>query len=122
MNKFSKRSLAKLETCHEDLQRLFNEVIKRQDCTVLSGTRDEETQNKLFDEGRSKLRYPKSKHNSFPSAAVDVVFYPIDWNDIPKHIDFMNLVKRIAEEMDIDIQAGGDWKHFKDYVHYERKK
>ena len=39
--------------------------------------RGEEEQNRLFDAGVSKLRYPNSKHNESPSRAVDFQPYPM---------------------------------------------
>ena len=44
MPKFGNRSKQRLETCHEDLQEIFNEVIKYFDCSVLCGHRGEEDQ------------------------------------------------------------------------------
>ena len=81
MPRFGKRSRENLSTCHEDLQKVFNEVIKHVDCSVLEGHRDERTQEKLFSEGKTKVHYPMGRHNTEPSRAVDVVPYPIDWND-----------------------------------------
>ena len=109
MPKFSKRSLDKLNTCHPDLQKLFNEVIKYMDCTILCGYRDKEFQNKAYKEKRSKLKYPRSKHNKIPSLAVDVVPYPIDWNNINMFYFFAGFVKRTAISLGIPIRWGGDW-------------
>jgi peptidoglycan L-alanyl-D-glutamate endopeptidase CwlK len=44
MPQFGKDSLTKLSTCHPDLQKLFNEVIKHYDCTILEGHRSDEDQ------------------------------------------------------------------------------
>ena len=51
MPKFGRKSRERLSTCHEDLQDLFNEVIKYVDCSVLEGHRSQERQDKLYDEG-----------------------------------------------------------------------
>ena len=51
MPKFGSRSKRNLVTCHEDLQDLFNEVIKYVDCSVIEGHRSKERQNKLYEEG-----------------------------------------------------------------------
>jgi peptidoglycan L-alanyl-D-glutamate endopeptidase CwlK len=80
MNKFSQRSLDNLETCHMDLQVLFNEVIKYFDCTITEGHRGEVAQNKAFAEGKSKLKWPHGNHNKFPSMAVDAYPCPIELN------------------------------------------
>ena len=81
MPKFGRRSKERLATCDEKLQKVFNEVIKHVDCSVLEGHRSEERQNKLYEEGKTKVKYPKGRHNASPSLAVDVAPYPIDWND-----------------------------------------
>ena len=75
MPKFGQTSKENLSTCHEDLQRLFNEVIKHWDCSVTEGYRNEERQNKAYRGGKSKVKYPNGKHNRVPSNAVDVVPY-----------------------------------------------
>ena len=49
---FSKRSQEKLDSCDSHLQVLFNEVIRRRDCTILEGRRGRVRQNKLFEEGK----------------------------------------------------------------------
>lgn len=54
---YSERSKKRLETCHEDLQKLFNEVIKHFDCTILCGHRGQEEQDKAFAEGMS-FKFP----------------------------------------------------------------
>ena len=130
MPKFGIRSKRNLYTAHPDLIRLFEEVVKSFDCTVIEGHRSKERQNKLFDEGKSKLKYPKGKHNATPSNAVDVAPYPIDWDDTERFIYFAGFVKGIASQMDINIIWGGDWNNntqlkdnnFQDLVHFELKK
>jgi hypothetical protein len=41
MPKFGRKSRNQLSTCHEDLQALFEEVVKYFDCSVLEGHRGE---------------------------------------------------------------------------------
>jgi len=81
MPHFGKTSRKRLATCHEDLQLVFNEVIKHFDCTIVCGHRGEADQNDAFERGNSKLRFPQSKHNQWPSLAVDAVPWPINWDD-----------------------------------------
>jgi len=129
MPKFGSKSKQRLSTCHEDLIDLFNEVIKYFDCSVLEGHRNEEDQNKYFEEGKSKVKFPKGKHNASPSNAVDVVPYPVDWNDTDRMYYFAGIVKGIAATMEINIRWGGDWNNdtqvkdtkFKDLPHFELK-
>ena len=48
MPKFGKKSKERLETAHPYLKEIFNEVIKKIDCSVLEAYRDEATQNKYY--------------------------------------------------------------------------
>ena len=127
MPRFSKKSLSKLETCDKRLQDLFLRVVKKFDCTIIEGHRSKDRQNKLFDEGKSKLKYPKGKHNATPSKAVDVAPYPIDWNDRERFTYFAGYVLGIAYQMGLKIRWGGDWdmdtqvkdNNFDDLPHFE---
>jgi len=127
MPKFGKTSKFRLGTCEEDLQKLFNEVIKHFDCSVLEGHRGQKEQDKYFNEGKSKLKYPNGRHNAIPSRAVDVIPYPVDWEDTNRMYYFAGIVKGLALSMGISIRWGGDWDgdtevkdtKFKDLPHFE---
>ena len=117
--KFSKKSLDALSTCDIKLQKIFREVINHRDCTVLEGFRNQEKQDKAFKEGKSKVKWPNGKHNKTPSQAVDVVPYPINWDDKQGFTEFGNFVMGVACGMGINIDWGGKWKTFQDSPHYE---
>ena len=127
MAKFSDQSLSRLKSCHPLLQQVFNEVVKKVDCSIIEGYRDQATQNKYFKEGSSKVQYPDGKHNKIPSLAVDVAPYPIDWKDTSRFYYFAGYVKGIAHNLKIPIRWGGDWdqdndfkdQKFNDLVHFE---
>lgn len=127
MPKFGTRSTNNLATCHEDLQKLFNEVIKHFDCSVICGHRGQEEQDKAFHEGYSTLKFPASKHNKMPSLAADVIPYPVDWEDHKRFYMFVGIVRGIAAEMKIPIRCGADWdgdmevkdQRFHDLPHFE---
>lgn len=127
MCKFSERSKENLRECHPDLQLLFMRVISVFDCAVIEGFRSEAEQNKAYHAGKSKLKWPQSKHNQVPSRAVDVVPYPVDWNDRERFVYMAGIVKGIASEMGISIRWGGDWdsdndlndQSFHDLPHFE---
>lgn len=127
MPQFSIKSKGRLESCDPRLAALLEEIVKHYDCTVLQGHRDEETQNRYFDEGRSKVRWPDGKHNSQPSMAVDVAPYPIDWEDKQRFYLFSGYVLGTARQMGINLRWGGDWdgdwdirdQTFDDLVHFE---
>lgn len=118
MPKFGKKSLDKLADCHEDLQRLANELIKEMDVTVLCGYRGKEEQDQAFIDGNSKLRWPNSKHNKKPSLAVDLAPYPVDFKDLKRFIDMCALIEKIAEKLGLKIILGRDFS-FRDYPHVE---
>ena len=70
-------SLARLGTCHPLLVTLFQRTIKRadlpHDLSIICGHRNKTDQDAAFAAGRSKVRWPRGKHNKTPSLAVDVV-------------------------------------------------
>ena len=127
MPRYSKRSKERLASCDERLQNVFNEVIKHVDCSVLEGHRSKERQNKLYDEGRTKVKYPNGRHNISPSKAVDVTPYPVDWEDRERQTLFAGFVIGIARGMGIRLRWGGDWdmdfqvmdNRFDDFPHFE---
>lgn len=127
MPKFSELSLRQLETCHPDLQRLFKEVIKHFDCRIVEGHRGRIRQNELYEIGKSKVDWPNSRHNSYPSEAVDVVPYPVVWEDTKRMYLFCGFVLGLAKMMEIPIRLGADWdgdtevrdQKFNDLPHFE---
>jgi len=144
---FSEESKNELETCHPDLQRLFNKVAENYNCTIFQGERGEEAQNYCFKNGLSKVKYPGSKHNTKPlSEAVDSGPYPIRYPDenimrdmtaaekeqierLKRWIHFCGYVKGVADTMGIKIRQGIDWngnnvftdQKFDDLPHCELK-
>lgn len=128
MNKFSKKSKEKLDTCHPDLRRLFNEVIKHYDCTIICGHRGKEEQDEAVRSGHSKVSWPNSKHNQLLSLAADVVPYPLkSWNDREPFVHFAGFVQGLSVSMGIKIRWGGDFnmnnnlkdQSFHDLPHFE---
>ena len=119
MPDFSKKSYNNLVTCHSNIQAVMKKAIEIIDFSVLCGYRDEVEQNRLEEAGKSQVRYPNSKHNIYPSMAIDIAPYPIDWKDITRFKNLANLIKQIALMEGVAIEWGGDWKNFKDYPHYQ---
>ncbi|MEQ3620554.1 MAG: hypothetical protein ABNH42_04345 [Marinobacter sp.] len=133
MPAFSNRSNERLNTCHDDLQRIMREVVKEFDCTILCGHRDEASQNRMVAEGKSQVHWPDGKHNSMPSQAVDVAPYPINWHDRERFHYFAGYVMGVAERLRQEgkirsyLRWGGDWSmdtqvkdnRFDDLVHFE---
>jgi peptidoglycan LD-endopeptidase CwlK len=128
---FSARSRDQLATCDQRLQVILNEAIKLVDFSVIEGHRGEEAQNKAFDKGLSKVRWPNGKHNSFPSRAVDIAPYPIDWSEraaaLARFAFISGVIHTIAARLGIAIRFGWDWNRnldprdesFLDWPHVE---
>ena len=122
MNHFSEISKSRLETCHNDLRVLFAHVIQDYDTTIVEGHRDAAAQNKAFAEGKSKLKYPFSKHNKQPAEAVDAAPYingRVDWKR-DNLLIFAGYVLGTADHlfrigvMSHRIRLGADWDKDKD--------
>lgn len=142
MYKFGSKSKEKLDTCHSDLQKICNEVIKYFDFSILEGERTLEQQQIYFKEGKSKLDgiNKKSKHQSSPSMAVDIMPYKENTNafsgkelDTRRFYFMMGVVKmcaiKLLEDGEIThkLRFGLDWdgddvfddQNFHDMPHME---
>ena len=126
---FGRKSKERLNTCDSNLQKVFNEVIKHVDCSILEGHRSKDRQNKLYEEEKTKVKYPDGRHNRQPSSAVDVTPYPVDWKDRERQTLFAGFVIGVASQMGINLRWGGDWdqdfqvvdNRFDDFPHFELK-
>jgi len=148
MYSFGKRSRERLDTCHDDIIAIMEEVIKVYDVSVIEGIRTAEKQAEYFETGRSKLDgvHKKSKHqdNGFgKSEAIDIMPYKKGTNafsgkekDNRRFYFMMGLVKmaaaKLLEEGKIthDVRFGLDWdsdniytdQNFDDLPHFELRK
>jgi peptidoglycan L-alanyl-D-glutamate endopeptidase CwlK len=129
--KYSQKSQEKLNTCHPDLQRLFNEAIKHVDITIIDGVRTKEQQEEYVKTGKSKTMNSKHlKQADGYSHAVDAMPFPIDWNNTSRNYLFAGFIKGLAVSMGINIRMGADWdgdfdtkdQTFHDVPHFELKK
>jgi peptidoglycan LD-endopeptidase CwlK len=133
MPRFSENSLKHLESCHPDLQILFLQIVNDFDCSIVCGHRCKEDQDRVFKDGFSQVEYPNSKHNDYPSMAVDVIPYPTGYNDDKTSRHFVGYVLGVAAEMKRQgliehyVKSGIDWdgdrdlndQKFKDLPHFE---
>lgn len=134
MPAFGTRSRMNLEGVDPRLVRLFEEVVKGFDCTVLSGVRTAKEQADLYASGRTKPGpiltqkdgvHKRSNHQG--GKAVDVAPWPIDWKDSKRFYHFAGYVRGVAGQMGIDARWGGDWdsdtelhdQSFYDLPHFE---
>jgi peptidoglycan L-alanyl-D-glutamate endopeptidase CwlK len=142
MYKFGNRSKENLKTLHQDLQLILNEVIKYYDFSIIEGHRTLETQQKYFSEGKSKLDgiTKKSKHQYYPSRAVDIMPYKKGTNafsgneyDERRFYTLMGMIKLCASQLKDkglithSVRFGLDWdgddtyrdQTFHDLPHFE---
>lgn len=116
MPHFGTTSAGRLATCHKDLQTVMNHAIEHgPDFSILCGHRSKEDQNKAFEEGKSQLKWPQSRHNTDPSEAVDLAPYPIDWDDQNRFRVLAGYLQGVADvlysngEISHRLRWGGDW-------------
>lgn len=132
MPHFIRKSIDRLNSCDPRLQLICHEAIKIYDFTVIEGYRDKERQTLYYNEGKSKTKYPNSKHNKKPSQAVDIAPYNpiirgIDWNDKESFHLLAGIMFGVAHSHDIALRWGGDWdgdwnlrdQTFYDLPHFE---
>lgn len=132
MYKFGKSSEDRLESVNPDLVKVCRRVLGYGilDATVVQGRRSKEDQDRAFKEGKSKLKYPQSRHNSDPSEAVDIAPFingKISWNT--HHcLVLAGLMIAAASELGVKVRWGGNWDRdgepvtdqtFNDLVHFE---
>ena len=111
------RSLQNLSGVHPDLVAVVKLAITitEQDFTVIEGIRNINRQRELYKAGKSTTM--NSRH--ITGHAVDMVPWPVDWNDLKRFEVMSEAMKAAAEELDIPIVWGGDWKSFYDAPHFE---
>lgn len=131
MPRFSKASEAQLATLHPDLRRVLREAIRFIDFTIVEGHRGKAAQDAAYAKGNSQVKWPKGNHNSFPSRAVDVTPYPVDWSDTAAQAERLcylaGHIRGIAFTLGVRLRWGGDWdqdddtrnERFRDRYHLE---
>lgn len=109
MPAFSTLSEQRLQTCDPRLQAILKEAIRHVDFTIMCGFRGPDEQEDAYRTGRSKVRWPNSKHNRRPSVAVDLAPFPVDWTDTARFARLAGYIERIAHEQGIKLRWGGDF-------------
>ena len=119
MPSFSKTSLRRLAELHPDLQTVLREAILVTDFSIICGHRGEDEQEAAYASGHSHLHWPMSRHNATPSLAVDLVPWPIDWQNIKRFYFLAGVLFACAHKLGIKLAWGGNWKSLKDFPHFE---
>lgn len=115
--KLGTRSKQSLSGVHVDLVAVVKRAIEitEVDFSVIEGIRNIERQRQLVKDGKSTTL--NSRH--LTGHAVDMVPYPVDWEDLERFESMAVAMKLAAEELEIPIVWGGDWKTFYDAPHFE---
>ena len=115
--KLSIRSLQNLSGVHPDLVAVVKRAIQitEVDFTVIEGVRSRERQKQLVAKGASKTL--NSRH--ITGHAVDMVPWPVDWDDLERFEIMADAMKQAADELGIDVEWGGDWRTFYDGPHFQ---
>jgi len=130
-HKFSQRSRQALLEVHPALVSVVELALKKteQDFMVVEGVRSPERQRQLYAQGRTApgpkvtwtLNSNHFKKSDGYGHAVDLVPYPVDWDDIDKFKAISLAMFDAAQELCVKIEWGGNWKKNKDYPHFEYK-
>jgi peptidoglycan L-alanyl-D-glutamate endopeptidase CwlK len=134
--KYGRKSRKQLDTVTGNLQAVFERVLALGliDITIVQGRRSKYLQTKYFNEGKSRVKWPNSKHNvknpDDLARAIDAAPYvngAASWD--PRHCIFLaGLVLAVAALMDVKVRWGGNWdmdgepitdQDFQDLVHFE---
>lgn len=115
----SQRSLDALKGVHPNMVRVVKRAIQitQQDFLVTEGVRTPERQRQLYAQGRTapgpKVTWTlQSNHfvqKSGYGHAVDLVPFPVDWNDRRKFHVIASAMKQAALAEGVKLAWGGDW-------------
>ena len=114
--KLGTRSMQSLSGVHPDMVAVVKLAITITgvDFTVLEGIRNINRQRELYKAGKSTTM--NSRH--ITGHAVDLAPWPISW-EWEDFYPIAEAMKAAAEELEIDLVWGGDWKSFPDGPHFE---
>lgn len=112
--KLGKTSLARLQGVDETLVNVVKRAIEisEVDFSVLEGVRTLERQRELYAQGRTapgKIVTWTMKSKHIEGKAVDLVPYPLDWNDLEKFNKIKDAMFQAARELDVNLRWGADW-------------
>ena len=116
---FEKLSNRRLQGVHPDLVDVLNKAIESIDVPVLvvEGKRTKARQRQLVRRGASQTM--NSRH--LTGHAIDLV--AVDGRKLlwgrPYYQKISEAMKSAADELNVDIDWGGDWRSFKDTPHYQ---
>lgn len=136
---YSQKSIGIIRTCARPIQVIMADLIQVRDVTALEGHRPNQRQAELLALGRTTLGPGRSKHNSYPSEAIDLGPYPIHWisrddfirrvhqgctdqeqreliNFLAQWYELAGIIQGIAYKHGIKIRQGIDWDGDHDFL------
>lgn len=133
MRNWGENSQAEYDTLDARLQKVMDRILQEvADISLLKGHRGQKEQNEAFygDPQRSKLPWPKGKHNRNPSIAVDFQPYPRpeSTGKLKTSLAYIaGAAVQIGRQEGLVIRWGGDWdrdgslidQNFDDLFHLE---
>lgn len=128
MNVWGRGSQRVLKTLAPELRTVLHTVLQLRDISLIQGHRGEEEQNRYFKQQVSKVEWPNSKHNSWPSDAVDLQPSPYNAETLREDLSYIaGLMVGVGHQLGLDIRWGGDWDEdgetadnsFDDLFHFE---
>ena len=137
MAQWGDKSQKELDTVHPDIRRVFDRALSFGliDISIVEGRRSKLKQNEYFYAKKSKVMWPKGKHNvqnpEDLANAVDAAPFingQISWRK--EHCIYLaGIVLASAKIEGVNIRWGGNWdqdgepitdQDFQDLVHFER--
>lgn len=114
------KSLERLQGVHPNMVAVVKRAaaLSSQDFSVLEGVRTPARQKELYAQGRTKPGNKvtwtlNSNHFINPKThyghAVDLVPYPVDWNDLKKFDAIAKVMFQAGADLKINIRWGADW-------------
>lgn len=110
MPTLSKLSRAHLASCDDRIIKVIERSITRIHFSVRCGHRGQAEQDAVVHAGKSKTPWPESKHNRYPSHAVDIYPYPFKneyWHQPQVWADLARVIFECAGELGVQIRWGG---------------
>lgn len=117
-NHWGLRSLEVRKDLHPDLIKVLDTALVIVDMSLIEGHRNKKRQDFLYPKF-TKVKWPNSRHNTFPSEAVDITPSPFRGYpdrqdpDYPKELArwyaLASVISAVGHLLNIPIRTGADW-------------
>lgn len=111
----------KMALAHPTLQEWWKKIkAEFPDAHVSWTFRDKEMQELFFEDGRTRCRWPNSKHNRKPAEAMDLFQLRPDGMAAWQRAYFVKIAEWLKAQ-NCPLQWSGTWTTFREYDHFEIK-